>query len=146
MIRRPPCSTRTATLFPYTTLFRSSRLRLGEPAVLLQRLAEALDRLVGGVGRGGVVQQIQTLQIDIERGRVVRGRQALRQGIALAGNRPQQRMHYLAGDRALRGEYVGELAIIGMAPQREPGGCVGQTRRDTYARTSSEEHTSDLPS
>src|SRR3546814_3637014 len=85
MIRRPPCSTRTATLFPYTTLFRSSRLRLGEPAVLLQRLAEALDRLVGGVGRGGVVQQIQTLQIDIERGRVVRGRQALRQGIALAG-------------------------------------------------------------
>src|SRR3546814_17414966 len=23
MIRRPPCSTRTATLFPYTTLFRS---------------------------------------------------------------------------------------------------------------------------
>src|SRR3546814_16771890 len=25
MIRRPPRSTRTATLFPYTTLFRSSR-------------------------------------------------------------------------------------------------------------------------
>src|SRR3546814_11131492 len=23
MIRRPPCATRTATLFPYTTLFRS---------------------------------------------------------------------------------------------------------------------------
>src|SRR3546814_5595489 len=28
MIRRPPRSTRTDTLFPYTTLFRSSRLRL----------------------------------------------------------------------------------------------------------------------
>src|SRR3546814_3569789 len=27
MIRRPPRSTRTATLFPYTTLFRSNRLR-----------------------------------------------------------------------------------------------------------------------
>src|SRR3546814_20480485 len=27
MIRRPPRSTRTDTLFPYTTLFRSSRLR-----------------------------------------------------------------------------------------------------------------------
>src|SRR3546814_2315889 len=28
MIRRPPRSTRTDTLFPYTTLFRSSRRRL----------------------------------------------------------------------------------------------------------------------
>src|SRR3546814_5582413 len=30
MIRRPPRSTRTDTLFPYTTLFRSDRL--GEPS------------------------------------------------------------------------------------------------------------------
>src|SRR3546814_5156336 len=29
MIRRPPRSTRTDTLFPYTTLFRSDRLRSG---------------------------------------------------------------------------------------------------------------------
>src|SRR3546814_16596685 len=29
MIRRPPRSTRTDTLFPYTTLFRSSRNRVG---------------------------------------------------------------------------------------------------------------------
>src|SRR3546814_2030824 len=29
MIRRPPRSTRTDTLFPYTTLFRSERLRRG---------------------------------------------------------------------------------------------------------------------
>src|SRR3546814_13288371 len=29
MIRRPPRSTRTDTLFPYTTLFRSLRLRAG---------------------------------------------------------------------------------------------------------------------
>src|SRR3546814_12382037 len=35
MIRRPPRSTRTDTLFPYTTLFRSQRLQadLGEVAV-----------------------------------------------------------------------------------------------------------------
>src|SRR3546814_14767361 len=40
MIRRPPRSTRTDTLFPYTTLFRSSvrtrqpgRVRRGEPGV-----------------------------------------------------------------------------------------------------------------
>src|SRR3546814_13235371 len=29
MIRRPPRSTRTDTLFPYTTLFRSARARMG---------------------------------------------------------------------------------------------------------------------
>src|SRR3546814_4884260 len=29
MIRRPPRSTRTDTLFPYTTLFRSAKLRRG---------------------------------------------------------------------------------------------------------------------
>src|SRR3546814_19757072 len=31
MIRRPPRSTRTDTLFPYTTLFRSIDLRCGKP-------------------------------------------------------------------------------------------------------------------
>src|SRR3546814_6273521 len=30
MIRRPPRSTRTDTLFPYTTLFRSSRMNVGQ--------------------------------------------------------------------------------------------------------------------
>src|SRR3546814_11779621 len=33
MIRRPPRSTRTDTLFPYTTLFRSGRCRRGARAV-----------------------------------------------------------------------------------------------------------------
>src|SRR3546814_8938639 len=33
MIRRPPRSTRTDTLFPYTTLFRSARLRIENVAV-----------------------------------------------------------------------------------------------------------------
>src|SRR3546814_10759059 len=32
MIRRPPRSTRTDTLFPYTTLFRSALVRLGRLA------------------------------------------------------------------------------------------------------------------
>src|SRR3546814_1587082 len=32
MIRRPPRSTRTYTLFPYTTLFRSDRLRQPPPS------------------------------------------------------------------------------------------------------------------
>src|SRR3546814_3475427 len=41
MIRRPPRSTRTDTLFPYTTLFRSQRCRPGQR-----------DRL--GLGEGAV--------------------------------------------------------------------------------------------
>src|SRR3546814_16342400 len=34
MIRRPPRSTRTDTLFPYTTLFRSSNIQFGRLTVL----------------------------------------------------------------------------------------------------------------
>src|SRR3546814_1911611 len=48
MIRRPPRSTRTDTLFPYTTLFRS-QLRAGNPAGLPQQLpARRLEGADGG--------------------------------------------------------------------------------------------------
>src|SRR3546814_2555674 len=50
MIRRPPSSTRTDTLFPYTTLFRA-RAAVGEPEavdfilrLLLLEVEESLDR------------------------------------------------------------------------------------------------------
>src|SRR3546814_883823 len=44
MIRRPPRSTRTDTLFPYTTLFRSLQLahRLGVTAGHVERPAQAV--------------------------------------------------------------------------------------------------------
>src|SRR3546814_6779335 len=53
MIRRPPRSTRTDTLFPYTTLFRSTLRRLGvaQRAALAQ---EVLDR--GQVGRWPIAE------------------------------------------------------------------------------------------
>src|SRR3546814_14845555 len=38
MIRRPPRSTRTYTLFPYTTLFRSARILVGSEAALHELL------------------------------------------------------------------------------------------------------------
>src|SRR3546814_3115936 len=47
MIRRPPRSTRTDTLFPYTTLFRSRRAFRGQAHRLLR------FRLRGGSGRDG---------------------------------------------------------------------------------------------
>src|SRR3546814_10128585 len=52
MIRRPPRSTRTDTLFPYTTLFRSDGVggdALGE--ALLEGLEAGEDH--GGIGRTG---------------------------------------------------------------------------------------------
>src|SRR3546814_14743703 len=53
-IRRPPRSTRTDTLFPYTTLFRSIVLRSGKNALAAieaveARLAELQDSLPAGV-------------------------------------------------------------------------------------------------
>src|SRR3546814_6561153 len=53
MIRRPPRSTRTDTLFPYTTLFRSDRFDLGEFGQRLLHLAPgAADLLVQLQGDG----------------------------------------------------------------------------------------------
>src|SRR3546814_15291024 len=63
MIRRPPRSTRTDTLFPYTTLFRSLGGDLGDLGGLLAQAqdmlaaqADAAEREVEGVAGGGVVR------------------------------------------------------------------------------------------
>src|SRR3546814_10490955 len=58
MIRRPPRSTRTDTLFPYTTLFRSKALPSG--TVLREwRLEEVL-----GVGGFGIVYKGRGIYFD----------------------------------------------------------------------------------
>src|SRR3546814_14251075 len=44
MIRRPPRSTRTDTLFPYTTLFRSRRPRRGERRHRVDQVLDAVHR------------------------------------------------------------------------------------------------------
>src|SRR3546814_9744385 len=46
MIRRPPRSTRTDTLFPYTTLFRSE-----DAEVRAQRATFTISRRLRGIGR-----------------------------------------------------------------------------------------------
>src|SRR3546814_7466985 len=58
MIRRPPRSTRTDTLFPYTTLFRSDRRagaapRRGQPAPRRRQVRAARYRRAGGPRRRG---------------------------------------------------------------------------------------------
>src|SRR3546814_9709898 len=54
MIRRPPRSTRTDTLFPYTTLFRSDER--GQSPRLHQRERQIFGIVGGAVTRLGVVQ------------------------------------------------------------------------------------------
>src|SRR3546814_8635947 len=61
MIRRPPRSTRTDTLFPYTTLFRSAR-------AVARGAANALTGRCLGFDRRGP-GQVQTQQVDSRDGR-----------------------------------------------------------------------------
>src|SRR3546814_3782586 len=63
MIRRPPRSTRTDTLFPYTTLFRSDRY-VGE-----HRAVDAIFDLGDLVGRDcSVVREIETRALLVDQG------------------------------------------------------------------------------
>src|SRR3546814_5923309 len=56
MIRRPPRSTRTDTLFPYTTLFRS--------------VVEALNRIVAAVAHGDLpIEEGQAMAALVDRSR-----------------------------------------------------------------------------
>src|SRR3546814_980579 len=48
MIRRPPRSTRTDTLFPYTTLFRSYSLEGGQAGLALRNAEMAMQGLPQG--------------------------------------------------------------------------------------------------
>src|SRR3546814_11055235 len=71
MIRQPPRSTRTDTLFPYTTLFRSLELvgaiELGE-GVLLIVIADVADAIV----------EFEQSGLGVEEGKIVRVVPALR--------------------------------------------------------------------
>src|SRR3546814_7863501 len=53
MIRRPPRSTRTDTLFPYTTLFRSGGMAFGDRAFADVLARAGAQRGGGGDRRGG---------------------------------------------------------------------------------------------
>src|SRR3546814_13117556 len=69
MIRLPPRSTRTDTLFPYTTLFRSSG---GAIAGGLRELVELEQRFVEAVLGLGIAQETHALDQDFARRRALR--------------------------------------------------------------------------
>src|SRR3546814_15122028 len=67
MIRRPPRSTRTDTLFPYTTLFRSlAGLGDGERYLVIEREARRQIELPAVP-----IERRGDEQVDVERARVV---------------------------------------------------------------------------
>src|SRR3546814_15612416 len=84
MIRRPPRSTRTDTLFPYTTLFRSVLVAERERRSLVDRVGHAeahakgvarIDLADGLVVEGlvHVIRQMEEIaEVGAEEGRVVR--------------------------------------------------------------------------
>src|SRR3546814_14219990 len=76
MIRRPPRSTRTDTLFPYTTLFRSFERRLGKRVHGELRIEKArieFDAAPGVVAQQGVGDQCRRFHDEAEIVRHLRG-------------------------------------------------------------------------
>src|SRR3546814_9008212 len=65
MIRRPPRSTRTDTLFPYTTLFRSAQtFDCNQPRHILRIDAGIAQREIGAEGMGDDRDRRQLLLVD----------------------------------------------------------------------------------
>src|SRR3546814_15868436 len=102
MIRRPPRSTRTDTLFPYTTLFRSGQNTLRQ----CEGEAGCIDAVPGGAGRSkelapdglipGGAHSVHRFLHDGEfvaelRGHVAVTHQFLQRRIGLDGRRPDER-------------------------------------------------------
>src|SRR3546814_10775613 len=124
MIRRPPRSTRTDTLFPYTTLFRSERLG-GEIALgaekRLTRMVIAEGRemrpalrqpppVESGLHRGGIAQRHAA---NVDRGDAVR-----RTGPGGRGQR-QYAAHRMTGEQPRRNAFpCAQLLEIGKTPVR----------------------------
>src|SRR3546814_6513718 len=100
MIRRPPRSTRTDTLFPYTTLFRSIKVQ-----------DEVLERDVGG-------------RIPVHRITDANRRVAVSSGVARLIDVPKHKMVSLDSDQLFRAADEadsferGALAVA--VPQRDP--------------------------
>src|SRR3546814_14629522 len=127
MMRRPPESTRTDTLLPYTTLFRSRMLLVGPGAAPDLRPAEveAAAPLRAGMVHQRIIHQLVGAQ-------AARGKGAAAP-IGTDGAAPIEAEH--ARDRRFRlahGQYVGVLAED-LAPDK--GGSSGRDRACQYVES-----------
>src|SRR3546814_8657604 len=141
MIRRPPRSKRTDTLFPYTTLFRSSARASRRAAVVVDRLFRG-DQIMGV----DAVFDAEGLAAAVRPAQRHRGRR----GQLRAGGRPQRgwTRHLDALRRPAEAGEIGGLGAGGRE-QADGGRILGDGlaifgQRDVVDR--SEEHTSELQS
>src|SRR3546814_4332883 len=107
MIRRPPRSTRTDTLFPYTTLFRSI----------------TTGNLHISAGGAGDLTPLAGLQLDIVDDGADRNLPDLHR-IARLHVHLLARDDLIAGGDALRSQNIGDLPVL-ILHQRDEGGTVG---------------------
>src|SRR3546814_14102487 len=122
MLRRPTRSTRTDTLFPYTTLFRSAGASLQHFDVAFQ----IVDRLIGG-SRCGLpfVQDLFDGTLDVRRGDGVVGSEKKR--VTFAAEQLQPAAGIQVGVESGRRRMVPGAARGG--PREQRGAGAGRGRR-----------------
>src|SRR3546814_1485150 len=140
MIRRPPRSNRTDTLFPYTTLFRSSAK---QPV-----RARGASFLVGGLRRQPKATCRQSLGRACGAGRCWFGGGARRTSARSSVLGAAARKFRMAG--AAGGDHIAQFCCLGAVPylSRRPaqGEPLGPCDRPDEAGRRSEEHTYELQS
>src|SRR3546814_3462190 len=132
MIRRPPRSTRTDTLFPYTTLFRSATSRLIDT---VNQSRAALAAAEAGVGEAQAT--VAETQSNLAR---------LQQVYKLSGGKVPSKTELDAGranySRAMASVRSAEAQVLQARAQL----ATAQTNLDKARIYRSEEHTSELQS
>src|SRR3546814_3095704 len=134
--RRPPRSTRTDTLFPYTTLFRSAQ-DLGQTGLALTQLIQSLQR-----------SQMRLRQIGIKAERQPKLLQAMAGRLKLTRDRLQHRQ--IVDDGCSRLEYVPYVlhsqAAFASLPAAPSAAAARPSSGSCCSTARSEEHTSELQS
>src|SRR3546814_919486 len=155
MIRRPPRSTRTDTLFPYTTLFRSVGQR--ESQVLGHRHGVVDDRELEHLGDVALLRRQRRHVLAVEQDLAARrhqqlGDEAVLEGVSELIGQPRHLARWHAGKlgaddslRFLQRRAVGRRVAVGDLADTQHQRAPGITRlRESGGR--SEEHTSELQS
>src|SRR3546814_2192966 len=131
MKRRPPVSTRTDTLCPYTTLFRSRAGR--DRRQQFERLVESAEAAGKDTHRAGAEQKVHLAQ-----GEIVELKAQRRGDIAI--RRLFVRQHDVEADRFA--PLVGGAAVRGLHDRRP----AARADDEVASTVRSEEHTSELQS
>src|SRR3546814_17179930 len=124
MLRRPPRSTRTDTLFPYTTLFRSTQFK---------RPVGPGQRLVLDIRRLGHQFELSYRGCAL----AVAGTHAIRAGIAAADN---NNVLALGGDLLAKPVAVGGLVLLAQEIHRSEERRVGKECVSTCRSRGSPDH------